>query len=125
MLFRSLMMTTLDNEFHISPIAMIPAILMLVVSALKIPSLLGLGGCATFSIIFASIMQKVSIVDVMKVSFSGYVSDTGVTLVDTILSRGGMSSMANTIFLILVASLMGGALKASKVLEVLVELMMK
>ncbi len=70
-------------------------------------------------------MQKVSIVDVMKVSFSGYVSDTGVTLVDTILSRGGMSSMANTIFLILVASLMGGALKASKVLEVLVELMMK
>nr|WP_243423591.1 Na+/H+ antiporter NhaC [Anaerotignum lactatifermentans] len=120
-----LMMDTLNAQFHISPIAVIPAILMLVVSAKKVPSLLGLGGCATFSIVFAAMIQNVSVIEVMQVAFNGYVSEKGVALVDTILSRGGMASMSGTIFLILAASLMGGALKASRILEVLVNMLMK
>lgn len=116
-----LMMTTLDNTFHISIIAIIPAILMLVVSVLKVPAILGLSGCAIFSLIFAVILQDASYIDVLKAGFSGYISDTGVAMVDTILTRGGINSMMGTVALVIIASLMGGALQASGVLTVFVE----
>lgn len=116
-----LMMTTLDGAFQISIIAIVPAVLMLVVSALKVPAILGLSGCAVFSLAFAMILQDAGFVAVMKAGFSGYVSNTGVALVDTILTRGGISSMMGTVALVIIASLMGGALQASGVLNVFVE----
>ncbi len=116
-----LMISTLAANFNISIAALIPALLMLIVSVLKIPAILGLSGCAVFSMIFAALMQKASLVSVMGAGLNGYVSDTGVALVDTILSRGGLLSMMGTILLILLAGLMGGALQASGVLTVIVE----
>lgn len=116
-----LMMQTLDSTFHISIIAIIPAVLMLVVSALKVPAILGLSGCAVFSLVFAMLMQGTAFTEVMTAAFKGYSSTTGVALVDTILSRGGMNSMMGTVALVIVASLMGGALQASGVLKVFVE----
>lgn len=116
-----LMMTTLDSTFNISIIAIIPAIMMLVVSVLKIPAILGLSGCAVFSLIFAMLLQNVSPLAVLKAGFSGYVSETGVALVDTILTRGGINAMMGTVALVIIASLMGGALQASGVLSVVVE----
>ena len=116
-----LMLTTLDAHFNISIVAIIPAILMLVVSALKVPAILGLSGVAVFSLAFAMILQDVGFIEVMTAGFSGYVSDTGVAMVDTILTRGGISSMMATVALVIIASLMGGALQASGVLTVFVE----
>jgi len=116
-----LMMTTLDSTFSISIIAIIPAVMMLVVSVLKLPAILGLSGCAVFSLIFAMLLQDVSPLAVLKAGFSGYVSETGVALVDTILTRGGINAMMGTVALVIIASLMGGALQASGVLSVVVE----
>ena len=116
-----LMLTTLDAHFNISIVAIIPAILMLVVSALKVPAILGLSGVAVFSLAFAMILQDVGFIEVMTAGFSGYVSDTGVAMVDTILSRAGISSMMATVALVIIASLMGRALQASGVLTVFVE----
>lgn len=116
-----LMMATLDSAFSISIIAIIPAAMMLVVSVLKIPAILGLSGCAVFSLIFAMLLQNLSPLAVLKAGFSGYVSETGVALVDTILTRGGINAMMGTVALVIIASLMGGALQASGVLSVVVE----
>ncbi len=116
-----LMMTTLDSTFNIRIIAIIPAVMMLVVSVLKIPAILGLSGCAVFSLIFAMLLQDISPLAVLKAGFSGYVSETGVSLVDTILTRGGINAMMGTVALVIIASLMGGALQASGVLSVVVE----
>ena len=116
-----LMLTTIGDNFHITPVLLIPAILMLVVSALKIPAVLGLSGCAVFSIIFASVSQGVPFQTVVKVAYSGYVSETGVSLVDTILTRGGLKSMMGTVALIILACLMGGALHSTGALSVIME----
>lgn len=116
-----LMLETLDATFHIGIIAVIPAILMLVVSAKKVPAILGLGGCALFSIVFAMILQPVDFQQVMTACFSGYHSETGVVMVDTILSRGGLTSMTSTVFIIILAAVMGGTLMASGVIDVFVE----
>lgn len=121
----AIMLDTLDATFNISIIAIIPAILMLVVSAKKVPAILGLGGCALFSVFFAMIMQPVSFKQVMGACFSGYHSDTGVAMVDTILSRGGLTSMTSTFFIIILAAVMGGSLMSSGVIEVFMEKVLK
>ena len=55
------MMADLAANFDISIIALIPAVLMLVVSVMKIPAILGLSGVAIFSIFFAMFMQGESL----------------------------------------------------------------
>lgn len=121
----NLMLTTLDETFNISIVAIIPAIMMLVVSVLKIPAILGLTGVAVFSIVFAMLMQGESFTAVMTACYSGYKSATGVALVDTILTRGGLMSMMATVALVLIAGIMGGSLKASGVMDVFVEKILK
>lgn len=120
-----IMLETLDATFNISFIAILPAILMLIVSAKKVPAILGLGGCALFSVIFAMFMQPITFQQVMAAAFSGYHSDTGVAMVDAILSRGGLTSMTNTVFIIILAAVMGGTLMASGVMDVFVENLLK
>ncbi len=116
----NLMLDTLDSMFNISIVAIIPAIMMLVVSVLRIPAILGLSACALFSIVFAMIMQGLSFPEVMGACFSGYVSESGVDLIDSILTRGGLTSMMNTVALVFIAGIMGGALNASGVMDVFV-----
>lgn len=55
-----------------------------------------------------------------KALFDGYVSNTGVATVDELLSRGGMSSMLNTVWLIMCAMTFGGAMEKAGLLERLV-----
>lgn len=121
----TLMLTTLESTFNISIVAIIPAILMLVVSVLQIPAILGLSGVAVFSVIFAIFMQGLSFKQVMAACYSGYHSETGVALVDTILTRGGLTSMMATVALVLIAGIMGGALNASGIMDVFVEKVLK
>ena len=55
--------------------------------------------------------------DVMQTALNGYISDTGVDLVDGILNRGGINSMMGTVGMIILACMMGGALQATGALE--------
>ena len=52
--------------------------------------------------------------------FDGYVASTGDDNLDSLLSRGGMSSMLNTVWLILSAMCFGAAMEKAGVLEALV-----
>jgi NhaC family Na+:H+ antiporter len=52
---------------------------------------------------------------------NGYVSDTGVTAVDTLLTRGGMGGMLVTIWLILSAMAFGAVLERAGMLQKLIE----
>lgn len=114
-------LNALDSTFNISLLALVPAILVLVVSAKRIPAIPGLGGVALISIVFAMVLQNLSFKDVMAVGFAGPSIETGEALIDAILSRGGISMVSGTIFLIMISSIMGGALHASGIFMVLVK----
>ncbi len=116
-----LMLNTLSEHFNINVLCLVPAIMMLVIAIMKIPAVLGLTSCAIFSVFWAMIMQHAPFVDVMKAAYSGYVSETGVQLVDGILTRGGMSSMMGTVGMIIVACMMGGGLQATGALTVVMD----
>lgn len=49
--------------------------------------------------------------------FQGYTSTTGVEAIDSLLSRGGMSSMLNTVWLIITAMVFGGVMEVTRLLQ--------
>ena len=111
----------LNNLFFITPVALIPALIVLLISAFKIPALPGLSVCWVVSVLLAMFLQGSTFVQIMSASMHGFRPDTGVALVDTLLRRGGMAMMMNTIFLIILACAMGGALSQSGVFSVFVQ----
>ena len=112
---------TLEQNFDISVVTIIPIILLLVLSAKKISAVLAMGITTAISIILAIVTQGVSLKDISGVSVAGYISTTGIETIDKILSRGGISSMFNTVVLIIFASAMGGVLMRSGVIKVLID----
>lgn len=115
-----LMLDTLGANFNISIIALIPALLVLVTSAMKFPAVPVMLGCTAVSGVFACLLQKVSLSAMLGAAMNGFSSDAGVAMVDKILSRGGMVSMYSTVAIIILSATMGAVLEKSGVIESLV-----
>ncbi|MCL1855793.1 MAG: Na+/H+ antiporter NhaC [Clostridia bacterium] len=114
----------LSKQFSITYYALIPAFLVLVIAALRIPAILGLGVCFVVSVVFAMLLQDAKFVPVMEAAFSGFSGYIPIDEADklgTLLNRGGLKMMQDTVTLILLACMMGGALNQSGVLNVFAE----
>lgn len=120
-----LMETTLSENFHISPICLIPLILVLALSILKVPSVLAMGASAVVSIVVAVITQGIPVSSIMSAALNGYTSLTGIEMVDTILTRGGIKSMTGTIAIIFFSGIMAGALKSCGILDIFSDILLK
>lgn len=112
-------LTTLDANFMISPIMLIPPVLVMVVSFKKVPAIPGIAAGALAAIVLAVLFQGADYNDVVSVSFGGFKSETGVAAVDELLSRGGLESMLYTISLVIVAMMFGGIMERTGQLRVL------
>lgn len=117
----TLMIETIGANFNISWLALLPAVLVLVVSAMQIPAVPAMLGCTVVSGLFAMVLQKASLSTVLGAAMNGFTSDTGVAMVDKILSRGGMSSMYGTVAIIILSATMGAVLEKSGIINTLVE----
>jgi NhaC family Na+:H+ antiporter len=111
----------LTEQFVITPWALIPAGLVLLFSALRKPALPALTFCLIISVLLTMFLQDKGFLQIMRVAFSGYRSETGVAMVDTLLTRGGLVMMQSVIFLIIIACMMGGALSQTGVFDVFVQ----
>ena len=92
---------------------------------LKIPPLPALLGGTLMGGIFAVVTQSESLGDVIQAAHSGYVSETGVAMVDELLSRGGLLSMMETVALIMCALSFGGIMEKTGMLRVLAGALLK
>lgn len=102
---------TLNHNFNISVLALIPVILVFVCSYFKmaaIPTML-------LNIFISAIMifinnPALNITKITKIITNGYVAKTGNHQVNSLLSRGGIVSMMSTVALIVLALSLGGLL---------------
>jgi len=99
----TVMLETLHQHFFIHPILLIPPCLVIVMVVKKIPPLPALFGGMVLGGILAIAAQSASMADMIQAAFSGYVSETGISMVDELLTRGGLMSMMETIALIITA----------------------
>ena len=127
----------MQETFKISPLMLIPMILLLTMAVKKLPALSTLI-CGTLAgCLFAAVFQWDTVIALANDSslnegaavfkglfssmFLGYSSDTGNASLDALLSKGGMSSMLTTIGLVINAMAFGGAMRRTGLLERLVE----
>jgi Na+:H+ antiporter, NhaC family len=118
---------SLAQEFWISPLNLLPMVLLLVLSVRRAPPFLSIYISALFAGILACFTQPavvsafvgrpdqgpvlVGIEAIYRAMSTGFVSTTGNASIDALFSRGGMASMLNTIWLVL------GALSFAAIME--------
>jgi NhaC family Na+:H+ antiporter len=130
------MTDTLSAAFHITPIALIPLLVVFIMAMRKFPPLPTILTGALVGGIVAVLLQGnvvLALADSAEISnflglakgvwialANGYVAATGVVAVDDLLTRGGMSSMLTTIWLIICALSFGAVLEHAGMLERLI-----
>jgi len=118
-------LSTLKSNFFIHPILLLPPCLVIVMVVMKIPPLPALLGGTVLGGMFAMLTQSRSLADIILSAKSGYVSETGVKMVDDLLTRGGLDYMMNTVALIICALSFGGIMERTGMLEVLAKSLLK
>lgn len=118
-------LSTLKSNFFIHPILLLPPCLVIVMVIMKIPPLPALLGGTALGGMFAMLTQSRSLADIILSAKSGYVSETGVKMVDDLLTRGGLDYMMNTVALIICALSFGGIMERTGMLEVLAKSLLK
>ncbi|MCK4264131.1 MAG: Na+/H+ antiporter NhaC [Candidatus Aminicenantes bacterium] len=118
-------LSTLKSNFFIHPILLLPPCLVIVMVIMKIPPLPALLGGTVLGGMFAMLTQSRSLADIILSAKSGYVSETGVKMVDDLLTRGGLDYMMNTVALIICALSFGGIMERTGMLEVLAKSLLK
>lgn len=113
----NLLLDTLSQNYNLSLLTLIPPVFVIVASAMQMPSVAVLGLSTVVGAICAVLTQNVSMSAVLASTTNGYVAETGVELVDKILSRGGVAMMYNVIVIIIVATAMGGVLERTGILK--------
>jgi NhaC family Na+:H+ antiporter len=132
-----ILQAAMQQTFNVSPLMLIPMILLLTMAVKKLPALSTLI-CGTLAgCLFAALFQWDVVIALANDSglsqgaavfkglfssmFLGYSANTGNESLDALLSKGGMSSMLTTIGLVINAMAFGGAMRRTGLLERLVE----
>jgi NhaC family Na+:H+ antiporter len=116
----------LNQVFNITPLALLPLVLLVILSVKKIPASLALLASTLFAGVLGAFLQPdvyadfipgagnvvvESVKAVWLAMANGFSIDTGIPDVDRLLSRGGVDSMLLTIWLILGAVTFGAILE--------------
>ena len=113
--------TPLETLFSISPVIFLPLVVILGMSIRGIAAEPSMLAGTTIAVILAIVVQDRSLTEVLHSLQYGFVSNTGVENVDSLLSRGGLQSMMWTLSLALIALALGGILSGAGFLKVLMQ----
>jgi NhaC family Na+:H+ antiporter len=107
----------LGENFTLSPILLLPPLLVIFAVAFRIPALPALAGGALLGGLMALWVQGSSLQLVMSAAHNGFRAETGFELVDELLTRGGLESMMSTVALVLCALTFGGVMERTGLLR--------
>lgn len=112
--------TALLDNFDIGILMLVPAIVVLVLLAMKKPSLPVIVTGALLGAIWASLLQGMNFAEALGTAYNGFSINTGVNFIDGILNRGGVMGMLDTLMVIIFGLGFGGLLEKLGVLQVIV-----
>ncbi len=111
------LLSTIADNFTISPLLLIPPVIVILIVLFKVPALPGLISGVFLGGIFAAIFQKSNIGDIIDASHYGFAIESGNETVDYLLTRGGLDGMMWTVSLILIALAFGGVMEKTGMLH--------
>lgn len=128
-------MRLIQDNFTINPLMLIPVATLLFMANKRLPPIPTILAGALIAVVLALVFQQPAlgamsgdtssltlgiIKGIWQTLFDGFVLDSGNTTLDDLMTRGGMSSMLNTVWLILCAMVFGAAMDFTGLLRCLV-----
>lgn len=126
-------LTALEGQFDLGPHLLLPVALVLGLVVSRVPAFPALLIGALTGGVFAALFQRealivfvgepdlpawlASIKGVWQALANGFVVESGNAALDDLLSRGGMSSMLSTVWLIMAAMMFGGVMETTGMLQ--------
>lgn len=131
-------MNGLQDTFNINPVLLLPPVVVILAIALKIPALPGIALGAIVGAILVPIFQGDLAVfyddngpvfqhnganfgDILYVARNGFVCNTDIDALNSLLSTGGLMNMASSILMTVIAMMFGGIMEFTHQLEVIVD----
>jgi len=108
-------------KFHITPLLLLPMILVIALSVMKVPAVPAMVAGAFLGTLMSIAVQGASVGEALSAINYGFHGESGIAVVDKLLNRGGIQSMMWTFSLSFIALSLGGALDEMGFLSVLVE----
>lgn len=131
----TVLMDGLEKTFNINPVLLLPPIIVILAIAFKVPAIPGITLGLISAAILAPIFQPDLIVfnadkkivstgatfgDILMCAKDGFVCNTKIEALDSLLSTGGLMNMASSILMTLIAMMFGGIMEGTKQLEVII-----
>ena len=129
----AVVLEALDAQYALGPHLLVPVALVLALVLRRVPALPALLAGALAGAVFAGLFQGDTVVAFVAepglsrpvaivkgcwiALFDGFALDSGNAALDDLLSRGGMSSMLTTIWLVMSAMVFGGVMESTGQLE--------
>lgn len=113
-------MEGMEGLFVIHPFLFIVPVFTLFLMLKQYPAVPSLILIAVLGGITAMLVQGSNLTQVIQAMTSGYVAESGVPAIDSLLTRGGINSMLQTIGLIIIATALGGVLESTGVFKTIV-----
>lgn len=129
-------MELLREYFNLNPVMLLPVVVLLVMANKRLPPIPTILAGAFFGILLALLFQRPAVLALTadtpnvflalfkgawQTLFDGFALSSGNATLDDLMTRGGMSSMLNTVWLILCAMVFGAVMEHTGLLLRLVE----
>lgn len=118
-------LSTVSSTFSLNPALLLPVLVVIVLIVMKKPTLPTFVAGIAAGGVLAMVFQGATLTDVMNVMYDGYAGQSGSEVVDSMLNRGGFTSMLSTIGLLMAAGIFGAPLRTAGVVDVLLDFVKK
>ncbi|MEH6943896.1 Na+/H+ antiporter NhaC [Bacillus sp. JJ722] len=118
-------LSVLQKEFVISPFLLLIPLIVIILVAKKVPAIPGLLIGILLGFLSHVFVQGGSFAEAVAALQSGYVIDTGNTMVDKLFNGGGLDNMMYTVSMTIVAMTFGGMLEYTGMLQAIVNQILK
>lgn len=135
-----ILMDGIKNNFNISPVLLLPPLIVILAIALKIPAIPGI----TLGLLTAAVMAPffqgdlkifndslqylhtgVSFGDILTAARNGFFCNTEVAALNKLLTTGGLMNMSSSILMTVIAMMFGGIMEGTGQLAVVIEAIIK
>ncbi len=120
-----IILDTIAAHFQFNPLLLLPMVIILYYAIRKKPTIPGMLIASGVAAILGIFIQGTSIADSLGAMAVGYQSETGVEVVDQLISRGGMAGMMHVTLIAFCAFSFAGIAQSSGMLDVILQNLLK
>ena len=117
----TVIMDGIRASFKISPILLLPPVVVILSIALKVPAIPGITlGFLTAAVMAPFSQTGVSLGSILDVSLNGFMMVSDIESLNDLLSTGGLMNMASSILMTMIAMMFGGIMEGTGQLAVII-----